>query len=75
MHNADSARRACFAIAAKLFSDSAPFWHYIRNRFRVGSLSDLDEQAWVLIEARLCAARDHRSCRDALFCELERGEL
>lgn len=73
MKNTDRARRASFAIAAKLFSDAEPFWDFVRKSFDVQSRTDLSEQDWVLIEARLRAAERHRSCRDALLCEVERG--
>ena len=75
MTNSNRAKRACFAIAAKLFSEQDLFWEFIKRSFDVNSRSDLSERDWVKIEARLRAAENFSSCRDALFYEVEKEKL
>ena len=72
MTNSNRAKRACFAIAAKLFSEQEPFWCFIKRSFNVSSRSDLTERDWVQIEARLRAAENFGSCRDVLFHEISK---
>lgn len=75
MTNRDRARRACFAIADKLpFSDSGlnkdQLWQWVLEQFNVKSRSDLTEQNWVQLEARLRAAEQNPPIFKGLVTQL-----